>query len=149
MGILDVLLAMNMTPAERRQSNRVSQLQQAIAQAAVANAQRERLDDLRSEATSGQLREIIRAQDEQLGQLTCALGVLVQMLAETGTLDEEDFRWRVEATLVNTEAEPGAAVAPDEPTITCRNCQQVVPRKDSEITARGVMCERCALAASF
>ncbi len=153
MGFLDLLAAMTVTtPTERRQAQRVTQLRDAMASAAQAKARRDRLDDLRADVTTEQLHAVIRHQDEQLDQLTAAVGVLVQMLGDAGTIDADDFRWRVEATLLNDEPEPATKAADPakaEPTITCKNCQRVVPRKDSEITARGVVCERCALAASY
>jgi formylmethanofuran dehydrogenase subunit E len=103
--------------------------------------------------------QVIRLQ-RQLGDLSVLVSVLVRVLQESGGVDPQVLRYRVEAEIENlaiargervyAEPPPPAHIAnppePQAPTVptTCTKCGQTVPANRTTITEAGVVCDGCA-----
>jgi hypothetical protein len=69
-------------------------------------------------------------------ELSVTVGVLGSALAESGTVDSEALRQRLDHEL--------AAARASQDTVVCARCKARVPKRQTEITGGGIVCDRCA-----
>jgi hypothetical protein len=89
--------------------------------------------------TIEQLRKQVLSQRDEIRDLSIAISVLVKMLSEHGTVDDKVLRYRVEAAL-----EERIEASQVMPTVACVQCQNLVPAAQTQLTAFGAVCDRCA-----
>jgi hypothetical protein len=85
----------------------------------------------------GALQARVVAQGRELERLRTVVGVLAGMLRDSGAIDAHVFDLRLEAML-EEQAEATRATA------TCLRCSRTVPAMQTELTALGPVCDRCA-----
>jgi hypothetical protein len=82
-------------------------------------------------------------------ELTTLVTTLVDMLAESGTVDPNVLLAKVDGQL-EMEApkpDPAAAAKPKGPMTHCARCAKEIPMAQAEMTGNGLMCAHCALGA--
>ena len=85
----------------------------------------------------GALQAKVVAQGRELAMLRSVVGVLAGMLRDSGAIDAHIFDLRLEAAFEEL-AEQSQATA------TCLRCSRTVPANQTELTALGPVCDRCA-----
>lgn len=80
----------------------------------------------------------LRTQAAQLKALRTVVGVLAEMLRDSGVVNGEVLDARLQAAVVNAEEVIEPVV-----TVTCGRCHRPVERRHTVITADGEICDRC------
>jgi hypothetical protein len=115
---------------EWRQTNAINQLQSQIARVSVDGQ------------SVGMLFELDRVQGEEIARLRATVNVLVDLLVETGALNEEILSDRLRAAL-QAATPPAPPADPDAQQITCAACGRGVTVAEAARGVAGVVCHDC------
>lgn len=83
-----------------------------------------------------------QAQATEIRELRSCVKVLMDMLVASGTLDREDFGFRMEAELDRLRGE-AEALAQERNLVVCDRCKKKVPREQTNIGGNGTFCDSC------
>ena len=83
-----------------------------------------------------------RAQSAEIGHLRVTVSVLLEMLMEVGALDENAFKYRLEAAIDRFDVEEAQAVA-EARKVQCYNCREHVEPERTQVDATGTICDVC------
>jgi hypothetical protein len=132
LSFFDLLADPDMSWAERSAINAASERADAAMEVATAQG-----DAFGHAITT--LRTRVMAQDTELKLLRAAIGVLAATLRDNNVVDADLLDARLEAAIVNTKEEVERVAN----TVTCLRCGRQIERRYTEMTADGVVCDRC------
>ena len=86
--------------------------------------------------------ELDEEQGKDITHLQATVGVLLEMLVESGVLDGDSVVTRVEAELDALEKQQAAEAAAPR-LVKCVKCSVEVPADQTNMTAQGEVCQQC------
>ena len=89
--------------------------------------------------------ELDEEQGKDITYLQATVGVLLEMLVESGVLDADSVVARVEAELDTLERQQAAEAAAPR-LVKCVKCSVAVPAGQTNMTAQGEVCQKCYVA---
>lgn len=83
-----------------------------------------------------------REHAKEIRDLRTCIKVLMDMMVAKGSLDRDDFGYRMEAELDRAKGDAEEALR-QRNLVHCARCRKEVPRESTMINVHGTVCDRC------